>query len=372
METADPFITVCWYKVYPPVSGGQNGIVYFNEALAENAPVIFICSKNNEKPDQSRVEMVPVLGTSKSQFFIWGNYKKILNLIRAHQAKRVLIENPYYCLLVLFKKKYQFRWFVHTHNIEFQRARENGKWFWPFIKCCEAIAYRNADRIICKTASDRDSIQKVFKVTPDKILVMPYCTNLKEIPPGKSGYRKQMETEYAIPSTCRLLLFAASFDYIPNQQGLLHLYHDIFPLLLEEQGFSFKIVLCGKGLEEFLKNNKIILPEQFIVAGFVPELQPYFMAADLFINPVRNGQGMQTKNIDAIAHNCMVAGYASVANGMPDGLCNKKLFLAEEPTTTAMLKTIRKALTHNNDDTPDAFYREFNWGNHLEQVLKQF
>ena len=62
--------------------------------------------------------------------------------------------------------------------------------------------------------------------------------------------------------------------------------------------------------------------------------------ADVFINPVMNGSGIQTKNIEALAKGCNVVATAFAATGLPGYLINKKLFVSANQDWVHLPKTL--------------------------------
>lgn len=43
-------LSIVWYKVLPPVFGGQKGIAGFNKHLAKHHPLVCLCSSTFRRP----------------------------------------------------------------------------------------------------------------------------------------------------------------------------------------------------------------------------------------------------------------------------------------------------------------------------------
>ncbi|MEI9912884.1 MAG: glycosyltransferase [Bacteroidota bacterium] len=137
--------------------------------------------------------------------------------------------------------------------------------------------------------------------------------------------KEQLRKKYNFADDEKMLLFAATLAYEPNAGALATIISTIIPLL-QKKGFRFRVIICGS-----LPPKKITelnaLP-CITAAGFVPSLDDLMQAADVFINPVVSGSGIQTKNIEAIASGCNVVATHFAATGLPVYLLNEKLFLS--------------------------------------------
>ncbi|MBK9571155.1 MAG: hypothetical protein IPO53_15415 [Chitinophagaceae bacterium] len=45
---------------------------------------------------------------------------------------------------------------IHTHNIEYQRFRSLGKWWWPLLKRYEKWSFQKADGLFFITPEDKN------------------------------------------------------------------------------------------------------------------------------------------------------------------------------------------------------------------------
>jgi polysaccharide biosynthesis protein PslH len=371
LEKGIHITSVCWYKIYPAITGGQKGIALFNEALQSAYNFTCICSSNNKVSNGLEENILPILPQSKLQFLNFFNYKKVLKIVKEKQSRFVIIEHPYYWPLSFFKRKYDFNLILHSHNIEYKRAQARGKWFWRLIFLWEKWAHQKSDIILFKTEEDKRFAQRKFSFKNNQTYTFPYCTNIAKLPTDKDFCKEKVRAMHQLDATTKILLFAASFDYEPNQKGLLHLINDIIPEL-KNQVSNFKILLCGIGLEKFINEHKLTIPKECITVGAVEDMTLYFKAADVFVNPITIGEGIQTKNIDALANNCTVVGYKSVANGVTDYVIDKKAFFANTNKTIEFVSLIKKALEQELADINAQFYKDFSWKEQISLIFLNF
>jgi glycosyltransferase involved in cell wall biosynthesis len=97
------------------------------------------------------------------------------------------------------------------------------------------------------------------------------------------------------------LLFNGAFEYIPNRNALDYLLNQINPILLDNASFKYKLLICGRNMPAHVASKSF---PNVIIAGFVENIDEYFDATDVFVNPTKTGGGIKTKLVEAIAHNC--------------------------------------------------------------------
>jgi glycosyltransferase involved in cell wall biosynthesis len=362
------FLSIVWYRVLPPVYGGQKGIALFNEYLGRKVALTCMCSRNNTIEEELSYEVLKQLPSSKLQFQDPSVRKRILSLIRERQFSRVIIEHPYHAWLGNYKEKLNFLFIVHAHNIEHLRMKTRGKLWWPLVKSTERKAFTLADFILFKTTADRDTAIKLFSISPVKCLIVPYGVALTEQPAPNTAMIDQLKKKYGVPKDEKVLLFACSPGYEPNEKALEDIRKHILPLL-ERKKWKSRLLVCGALTEKMTK--QLNATNNVIATGFVPNMTPYLQAADAFINPVTIGSGIQTKNIEAIAHGCNVVTTAFAAAGLPDYLINKKLFVSPDENWDDFTEHIIKAAS-SKDEVPKQFYHDYHWENIIQRTMEAF
>ncbi len=362
------FLSIIWYKVLPAKYGGQKGIARFNHYLGKKVNLTAICSADNHTADPLSYSILPQLPVSKIQFFNPGVRKMIKDNLAKHPYTHVILEHPYHAWLGKYKSKFNFRLIVHAHNIEYHRMQQRKKWWWPWVKYTEGKAFSYADFILFKTENDKLLAQQIFKVPERKCVSVPYGIEVKESPEAASVIRikELIRAKHQILPGEKILLFAGTPDYEPNLIALENIISKVLPALRLRAAFRFKILICGHQQPATIEKFKS--EKEMIFTGFVDSIDEYMQAADVFINPVLLGSGIQTKNIDAIANGLSVAATKFAATGLPAYLTGNKLMVSNNEDWDQFAQNIIQ-LCQNPYPTPLQFYTDFYWGNIIDRTL---
>ncbi|MBK8952851.1 MAG: hypothetical protein IPM85_11775 [Chitinophagaceae bacterium] len=71
----------------------------------------------------------------------------IADFVKKEQIETIIWEHPYYAWLAFsVRKRTGVKTIFHTHNIEYQRFKSLGKWWWPFLKVYEKWAFKKQMR----------------------------------------------------------------------------------------------------------------------------------------------------------------------------------------------------------------------------------
>jgi glycosyltransferase involved in cell wall biosynthesis len=361
------FLSIVWYRVLPPEYGGQKGIAHFNHCLGKKVPLTCLCSRNNVPEDILPYKILNNLPVSRFQF--WNPFvrKQILSLIRQQSFTHIIIEHPWHGWLGKYKQKFGFRFIVHAHNIEHLRMKERGKLWWQLVKRTEQKAFDIADHILFKTERDKETAIKLFNISPQKCFIVPYGIKETEQPAPNIAIKEQLRKKYNIAPDEKLLLFAGTLNYEPNAKALEIILRQIIPLL-QKKNFRFRLIICGALPEKrMLQLNAI---PNVTAAGFVASIQDYLQSADVFINPVLDGSGIQTKNIEAIANGCTIVATAFAATGLPAYLINEKVFVSPDNDWEHFTNNIIIAASKTSN-VPQQFYNDYAWQNIIDRLLHE-
>lgn len=359
-------LSIVWYKVLPPRFGGQKGIASFNNQLSRFFPLICLCSNNNEPPDTPAYKTILKLPVSKWQFIDPNNWWTIRKVMREENITHVIVEHPYYGLAAYTAcKALNARLIIHSHNIESQRFRQLSKWWWSMLKTYEKWVHRKADFNLFKTNADLDYAVGVFGLQRSKCLVIPY--GVENFP----GYdhlvaKQEIRRRHEIPSEDKILLFAGTLDYLPNAKAVENIYHEIAPRLVAE-GKPFRILICGRLRDAKFRYLSSYSHPNVQMVGEVEEIEPYFAAADLFINPVLSGAGVQTKTIDALAHHCNVVCFEGMVDNDLIGVSGGKLFLSRQEDWANFI-ILLKSGWNQELKTPTEFFNKYSWEKNIEKL----
>jgi len=342
-------LSVAWYKILPAKYGGQKGIAFFNEYLARHFPLVCLCSVNNETDRTLPYKLLPKLPVTKFQFISPGSWKLIRQTMVEEKSTHLVLEH-------------------HAHNIESQRFRQLGRFTWPLLAAYEKWTMRHADLCLFKTEEDAQWAAKQFDIPAERSMIAPYGTDIRP-PQVRSIAGRLIRERHAILPHEKVLLFAGTLDYLPNARAVETIYKEIAPRLVALDP-HFRIIICGRNKEKAFRYLTTFNHERVIMAGEVPDIEGYFEAADVFINPVHSGGGMQTKNIDALARNCTVVSFAGWTDRQLQSLAAEKIFITEDGNWEQFVQQIRKAAQHRVI-TPPAFYDHYHWAAITRRVAER-
>lgn len=362
-------VSIVWYKVLPARFGGQKGIASFNNYLARIHPLVCLCSSSNEAVPDLPYRLIPKLPTSKWQFLQPSCWNLIRQTILDEKATHVIIEHPYYGLAaVRARRSTGAKLIVHSHNIESERFREMGKWWWKLLHWYEGWTYRQADLNLFKTADDLQWAVRHFGVAEKNCLLLPYGAE-PEAYREKSQAQDLVRAKHAIRPDEKILLFAGTLDYPPNARAVKAIVSELAPRL-SAQGLKYRIIICGRNqLKEKYDLDSMQHP-QVTMAGEVEDIGTYFDAADVFINPVLEGGGIQTKNMDALAHHCNVVCFDRMTDHKLRITAGAKLFCCQNGDWDGFVTHLQLAIKYEGL-TPHSFFETYNWGGIIRNLTEK-
>jgi hypothetical protein len=191
-------------------------------------------------------------------------------------------------------------------------------------------------------------------------MVMTYGIE-RSSPPSKeecNSAREKVIALHRIDEKENILLFNGAFDYKPNLEGLKILLHVINPLLASDPTFKYRLLICGRKIPDEIFNA--IFPN-VILAGFVDDIDLYFLSADIFLNPIIEGGGIKTKLVEALGSNCNAVSTANGATGVPEELCNGKLTIVADGDWHSFAQKVTISVSEQND-IPEKYFQHFYWG----------
>lgn len=347
-------VSIVWFKVLPAKFGGQKGTAVFNQYLAAHFELTCLCSEDNAILEPLNYKVRNELPSGKSQFLQSSCWKKITDVVKEEKADVILLEYPYHAIAAYRAKQTTgAKIILHQHNIEHLRFKQLGKWWWRLLKSYEAWACRKADLILFKTEEDRNHAVENFGITEDKCLIVPY--GIEEPTPAQEDIR----TKHRIKEDEKLLLFAGTLDYEPNAEAVKNIYEKLVPQL-EQLGTSYKVLICGRNKFPSFQYLKNYIHANVVQAGEVEDIAPYFQSADVFINPVLSGGGVQTKIIDALAHNCNVVAFDRCLQGIDSSVAANKIASVADGDWKSFAQSIQQMQQHK-EPTPPGFFHKYSW-----------
>ncbi|MEO8110979.1 MAG: glycosyltransferase family 4 protein [Ginsengibacter sp.] len=351
------------YKIFPAKFGGQKCIAHFNEYFSEYHSLYCITVEDN-KPSFASYEVINKLSNSRLRYINIFYFRTIKKIIKENNITHIILEHPYFGWLALLLKYFcKVKLVIHSHNIEAERFKTVGKWWWKILWYYERYVHRHADYTFCITDEDRNYFENEYNLSPQKISLITYGISWNTLLPltDEAEAKAYLLKQYSLEKGTVLYLFNGALDYKPNLDALNNILKNINPLMAAS-GIVYKIIICGKNLPAEMNELKDYADKNIIYAGFVDDISIYFKGADIFINPVTDGGGIKTKLVEALGYNLTAVSTKNGALGIDEKICNGKLLVSGNNDwnkfTTNMLEAINVT-----QSIPKEFFDHFYWDN---------
>ena len=363
-------LSVVWYKVLPAQFGGQKGVAEFNQFLGLHHTLFCLCSLNNQPTGKESYTVLPLLPVGKSQVVSPPAWQMINRIVKEEKITHLILEHSYYGLAGVFlKNRSGIKLVIHAHNIESLRFKALGKWWWFLLWILEKYTHRRADLNLFKTQTDMNFAVERFGIDPAKCLIVPFGVTRNSPPSGhdRNIARQRICKKLNLNPAEKIMLFTASLDYAPNAQALRTILEVIIPTLNQMTARPFMVVACGRIILPEYRYLIDLKHEHYIYAGYVNNIEDYFLAADIFINPVTEGGGIKVKMMDALAFNLPVVSTTHSARGVDLTLTGNKLKIVDDGDWASFCNKIIETWDENAD-LPQAFYEAYQWSKVIKPV----
>ena len=347
-------------------------IAQFLEYLSKEVDLTVISVAENDESLIRTYKHIPLLKKSFNRYFDWSLVSKLGSIIKREKVDAVIWEHPYYAWLAsIIKKRTHIQTILHTHNIEHRRFESTGNWWWWILRKYEKWFFNLADYILFVSVEDRSFATQKWNIKKEKCIELASGVPISQYPADREHSRQTLRQSHRIGKDEKVLLFNGLLSYKPNLDALRVILDEINPRLLTHTDFKYKIIICGKGLPTGLDELKNFSEKNIIYAGFVPDIEPYFKGADLFLNPVQTGGGIKTKMVEAIAFGTTVIATKSGATGIHPEVCGDKLIVVKDDDWAAFAEAIIEN-AHNRNVTPASYYEFYYWGSIVKRLLESF
>ncbi|MDQ6763850.1 MAG: glycosyltransferase family 4 protein [Bacteroidota bacterium] len=351
------------YKIFPAKFGGQKCIAHFNEYFSEYHSLYCVTIEDN-KPSYASYEIINTLSNSRLRYINIFYFNRIKKIIRKKNITHMILEHPYFGWLALLLKYFcKVKLIIHSHNIEAERFKTVGKWWWKILWYYERYVHRRADFTFCITEDDRNYFVNEYKLSPQKIDLITYGIPWNTLLPliDEAEAKAHLLKKYSLEQGTVLYLFNGALDYKPNLDALNNILKNINPLIAA-YGVNYRIIICGKNLPVEMNDLKDYEEENITYAGFVDDISIYFKGADIFINPVTDGGGIKTKLVEALGYNLTVVSTRNGALGIDEKICNGKLLISDNNDWAAFTAKMIAAI-EIKQPIPQEFFEHFYWDN---------
>ena len=350
--------------------GGQKGIAFFYKFFCKEVNLTCVTTKSNDTAYAAGYRLLPIISENKFRYINVFYFFTIRKLIREHKISHLIIEHPYYGWLGISLKWFcKIKLIVHSHNIESLRFKSINKWWWGILWHYEKFTHKQAYHSFFIHDDDRSFAIKNFKLLAEKCTTITYGFELSEAPAlaDKQSAREQICKLHHIAASDKILLFNGTLGYKPNLDALDVILEKINPMLLADNNFSYKIIICGNKLPSTYNELADYKEKNIIYAGFVSDINLYFKGADIFINPVIDGGGIKTKVVEALGYDLSVISTQSGAIGIPEIITGNKIKIINDSDWDSFTRQIM--LVDINAAIPDDFFNHFYWGNIAKKAV---
>lgn len=355
-------VSVAPYQFLPAKFGGHRAIAFFYRYFSREVVFSCVSVQGNESDVFADYPQYRLLGKSFLRYVNILNVFKIGKVVKRNAATHIMTEHPYMGWLVLFERLlYGTKVVIRSHNIEAQRFRTMGKWWWRILSWYEGAIYRKADAVFFITENDRQYAIERYGVESYKSTVATYGFQPPQTfsPEWKLKAAALIRAENNLSIYQKVLLFNGDFGYKPNAEALDVLIYSILPEL-EKQTDGFVLIICGKSIPKTitqLENPRVI------TKGFVDDIGAYFAGADVFLNPIVDGGGIKTKLVEALSYQTLAVSFDSGAIGIPKELIDDKLLYIEDGDSMGFANAIVQQLNNDSAWHCEKFTEYFNWEN---------
>ncbi|MEI2738060.1 MAG: glycosyltransferase family 4 protein [Chitinophagaceae bacterium] len=363
-------LAIAPYQYLPYFSGGQKFIAQFFEHLGSAIDLTVISVAENDFSLAKSYKSIPLLKKSFSRYIDRSLVSKLINLTKKEGFDTIICEHPYFAWLAFaVRKRTGVKVIIHTHNIEYQRFRSTGKWWWPVLKRYEKSSFEKADGLFFITPEDKEFAISNWKIEKEKCIDLPFGVEIKSYPEDRAYHRQTVIQKHAIDHDERIFLFNGLLNYKPNIDALKIILDKINPLLIATAALKYKIIICGKGLSEEMSELKEYADKNIVYAGFVDSIETYLKATDIFLNPVQSGGGVKTKMVEAIAYGATVVATETGATGIFKDVCGDKLSVVADDNWEEFAKAITEKPIFSMP-TPQEYYDYYFYGNIVKRLIE--
>jgi glycosyltransferase involved in cell wall biosynthesis len=309
----------------PVRNGGQQRALQWQKALGMYARVTCVTSRASEGYQQGNVKVLPMLKAGIVRYFDFWGLRQLRPL--AMEADIIAVDQPFWGFLaVILAKTAGKPLVVHAHNVEFQRFKSLGKFWWKALIFYEKWVLEQASLVIFISEPDRAFAVQAFRLQQTRTWVFPYTMEPQRHMASKKELRKALHSKLGIPEQSPMVVFFGDFGYAPNAEALRVLAVEIAPRLQVLAPNAF-IVVFGKGVSATFSAKYLAPVRNLTYIGFVEDIGEMVAAADAMVNPVLTGGGVKTKVLESLAMGIPVVSTDTGALGVEKALCGELLHL---------------------------------------------
>jgi len=334
----------------PPTDGGQR--VCFDLCLALAKRIRVTCFSVHPQGSLPELELFPLLYRSRLKYvdvtLIW----RLVHQLRKHKLRFCIINQPFFFFIAFLASKISgCRLITYAHNLEFRRTDGARLYLRPLIFLLELTAFHLSYKAFFISRWELNEAKRVFRLPDAKCVLVPHIAHK-----GRGVIKN--EDRVGQPFS---IIFFGNFSYPPNLNALNNLLEFFVPALARLLTFDCRILIFGKSIPETFKNDVVGNSLSIEFLGYVENLLDQLRNADVMVNPVDEGTGVQTKIIETLAAGTTVVSTKSGARGIDQKLAPKKLLLVEDGDWRRFAEKVCEVRASGKTSlpTPIAFFSEY-------------
>ncbi len=360
-------LSIIPYRVLPATTGGHLSIVDLHNYIGRHCQDHLAGTTDNGDEGRYAFKLHRVFPPSVRRYIPLYNYTKLKGLAKAYDVKHIYCDHPYMAITAIaLSRALHIPWYMRSHNIESERFRTLGKWWWPIMHRFERYTMRKSNGVFFITPEDKAWAEKHYKLPVGKAHFIPYGTNLSAPPADSTAIKQAQANVTGIPADIPWLYFLGTFNYQPNIDAVVYLLDEMIPRL-DKAGKKYHLFIAGKGLDEKIV-SRIKETPNVSYTGFVDDLDIFIRACDIMVNPVMTGGGIKTKAVEALGYNKTVVSSAAGAAGLMKEVCGSNLLVTADYDWDAFAEKVITA-TQQKPAIPQRFYDTYYWDNAARKIL---
>ncbi|ACL01722.1 glycosyl transferase group 1 [Desulfatibacillum aliphaticivorans] len=228
-------------------------------------------------------------------YFFIDNAKHYVDALESQPADAIVCSHPWSWNTLKYRTDSPVIYDAHNCEYTLMRSLAEGNLFKPILthktKVLEGDLCRRAKVILACSEEDKQAFVDVYKLDPGKISIVENGTDIPPLPSLKERVAAREELGYARQP---VVLFVGAY-YKPNIQAVDFIVNRLAPKLP-----ACQFVIVGTVTNAFSDSQA---PENVSFAGILTDdyLEHYWRAADLAVNPMSKGSGVNIKMLDYMA-----------------------------------------------------------------------
>lgn len=187
-------------------------------------------------------------------------------------------------------------------------------WDWKRQGAYERKVLRPCDRVIVLTQADLRRLRPF--TDPKRIEVIPTGVDLEKFPVSSAKKRK-----------ANALVFVGHYRHYPNEDAAVFFCREIMPRVARRIAQAH-LLLVGS---DPTAPVRALGSKSVQVTGTVAAVQPYLSRAQVFVAPLRLGQGIKGKILEAFSSGIPVVATPQAREGIPQARHGEHLLIAQTP-----------------------------------------